>query len=52
MDGVAPVAKRRGFFPDRNDFLSTIHGLDEFFGNIYHLNAENEPEHPDYPKNT
>ena len=35
---------------DRNDFLPTVHGFDEFFGNLYHLNAEDEPEHPDYPK--
>jgi arylsulfatase len=35
---------------DRNDFLPTAHGFDEFFGNLYHLNAEEEPEHPDYPK--
>ncbi len=28
----------------------TVHGFDEFFGNLYHLNAEDEPEHPDYPK--
>jgi arylsulfatase len=35
---------------DRNDFLPTVHGFDEFFGNLYHLNAEQEPEHPDYPK--
>jgi arylsulfatase len=37
---------------DRNEFLPTVHGFDEFFGNLYHLNAEDEPEHPDYPKNT
>lgn len=36
---------------DRNEFLPTQHGFDEFFGNLYHLNAEEEPEHPDYPKN-
>jgi arylsulfatase A-like enzyme len=36
---------------DRNEFLPTVHGFDEFFGNLYHLNAEEEPEHPDYPKN-
>jgi arylsulfatase len=36
---------------DRNDMLPTAHGFDEFFGNLYHLNAEQEPEHPDYPKN-
>jgi arylsulfatase len=35
---------------DRNEFLPTVHGFDEFYGNLYHLNAEEEPEHPDYPK--
>jgi arylsulfatase A-like enzyme len=35
---------------DRDEFLSTAHGFDEFFGNLYHLNAEQEPENPDYPK--
>ena len=35
---------------DRDDMLPTNHGFDEFFGNLYHLNAEQEPEHPDYPK--
>ena len=35
---------------DRNEFLPTVHGFDEFFGNLYHLNAEGEPELPDYPK--
>ncbi|MCW4030519.1 MAG: arylsulfatase [Candidatus Bathyarchaeota archaeon] len=35
---------------DRDDFLPTNHGFDEFFGNLYHLNAEEEPEDPDYPK--
>jgi arylsulfatase A-like enzyme len=35
---------------DRNEFLPTAHGFDEFFGNLYHLNAEEEPELPDYPK--
>jgi arylsulfatase A-like enzyme len=34
---------------DRDEFLPTAHGFDEFFGNLYHLNAEEEPEHPDYP---
>src|SRR5712691_1126528 len=37
---------------DRNEFLPTVHGFDEFFGNLYHLNAEDEPEHPNYPKGT
>ncbi|MGQ7246718.1 arylsulfatase [Halomonas sp. V046] len=36
---------------DRDEFLPTNHGFDEFFGNLYHLNAEEEPESPDYPKN-
>jgi arylsulfatase A-like enzyme len=35
---------------DRDEFLPTMHGFDEFFGNLYHLNAEEEPEDPDYPK--
>jgi arylsulfatase len=35
---------------DRDEFLPTNHGFDEFFGNLYHLNAEEEPEDPDYPK--
>jgi arylsulfatase len=35
---------------DRNEYLPTVHGFDEFFGNLYHLNAEEEPENPDYPK--
>jgi arylsulfatase A-like enzyme len=42
---------------DRNEFLPTVHGFDEFFGNLYHLNlyhlnAEEEPELPDYPDAT
>ena len=36
---------------DKDKFLPTLHGFDEFFGNLYHLNAEEEPEDPDYPKN-
>jgi arylsulfatase A-like enzyme len=35
---------------DRNEHLPTVHGFDEFFGNLYHLNAEEEPENVDYPK--
>jgi arylsulfatase len=34
---------------DRNEYLPTAHGFDEFFGNLYHLNAKAEPEEPDYP---
>jgi arylsulfatase A-like enzyme len=36
---------------DRDEMLPTNHGFDEFFGNLYHLNAEEEPENPNYPKN-
>ncbi len=35
---------------DKDEFLPTNHGFDEFFGNLYHLNAEEGPEDPDYPK--
>ncbi len=34
---------------DRNEYLPTVHGFDEFFGNLYHLNAEEEPENRDFP---
>ncbi|HWD43606.1 MAG TPA: sulfatase-like hydrolase/transferase, partial [Actinomycetota bacterium] len=34
---------------DRNEYLPTAHGFDEFFGNLYHLNAEEDPESPNYP---
>src|SRR6201992_4461204 len=35
---------------DRNEYLPTVHGFDEFFGNLYHLNAEEEPEDFNYPR--
>ena len=35
---------------DKDEHLPTMHGFDEFFGNLYHLNAEEEPENEDYPK--
>src|SRR5262252_3074738 len=35
---------------DRNEFFPTVHGFDEFFGNLYHLNAEEEAELPDFPR--
>ena len=56
---VADVMKTLGYatgqfgknhLGDRNEHLPTVHGFDEFFGNLYHLNAEEEPENPDYPK--
>jgi arylsulfatase len=37
---------------DRNEHLPTMHGFDEFYGQLYHLNAQEEPELPDYPKET
>ena len=35
---------------DQDKYLPSNHGFDEFYGNLYHLNAEDEPEHADYPK--
>src|SRR5579871_1575451 len=35
---------------DRNEFLPTLHGFDEFYGNLYHLNAEEDPENWFYPQ--
>jgi arylsulfatase len=40
----------KNHFGDKDEYLPTLHGFDEFFGNLYHLNAEEEPEDPDYPK--
>ena len=57
---LAEVLKSRGYataqfgknhLGDRNEFLPTLHGFDEWFGNLYHLNAEEEPEQLDYFKN-
>jgi arylsulfatase len=56
---IATMLKAQGYMTgqfgknhlgDRDETLPTNHGFDEFFGNLYHLNAEEEPEHPDYPK--
>ena len=55
---IATVMKGQGYATgqfgknhqgDRDEHLPTMHGFDEFFGNLYHLNAEEEPEHEDYP---
>ena len=55
---IATVMKSRGYSTgqfgknhqgDRDEHLPTMHGWDEFFGNLYHLNAEEEPENEDYP---
>jgi arylsulfatase len=56
---IAELIKNQGYatgqfgknhLGDRNEYLPTVHGFDEFFGNLYHLNAEEDPEDPDYPK--
>src|ERR1700693_416083 len=36
---------------DRNEYLPTVHGFDEFFGYLYHLDAMEDPAHPNYPQN-
>jgi arylsulfatase A-like enzyme len=47
--GYATGQFGKNHFGDKNKYLPTAHGFDEFFGNLYHLNAEEEPEHEDYP---
>src|SRR5262245_64244619 len=52
---LKPLGYRTGQFGknhlgDGDEHLPTAHGFDEFFGSLYHLNAEQEPEHPDYFK--
>ena len=52
---LKPLGYRTGQFGknhlgDRNEHLPTVHGFDEFFGNLYHLNTEEEPELPEWPK--
>ena len=48
--GYATGQFGKNHFGDKNRFLPTVHGFDEFYGNLYHLNAEEDPEDPDYPK--
>jgi len=48
--GYATAQIGKNHLGDRNEFLPTVHGFDEFFGNLYHLNSEEEPEDPEYPK--
>jgi arylsulfatase len=50
--GYATAQIGKNHLGDRNEYLPTVHGFDEFYGNLYHLNAEEEPELPDYPKGT
>jgi arylsulfatase len=49
--GYACAQFGKNHLGDRNEMLPTVHGFQDFFGNLYHLNAEEEPEHQDYPKN-
>ena len=49
QEGYATGQFGKNHFGDRDEFLPTAHGFDEFFGNLYHLNAEEEPEEYDYP---
>ena len=49
--GYATAQIGKNHLGDRNEHLPTVHGFDEFFGTLYHLNAQEEPEDPDYPKN-
>lgn len=49
-EGYSTAQFGKNHLGDRNEYLPTVHGFDEFFGNLYHLNAEEEPELPDYPK--
>ncbi|OCP01858.1 arylsulfatase [Ensifer sp. LC13] len=51
VQGYATGQFGKNHLGDKDEFLPTAHGFDEFFGNLYHLNAEEEPENPDYPKN-
>jgi arylsulfatase len=48
--GYATAQFGKNHLGDRNEHLPTVHGFDEFFGALYHLNASEEPELPDYPK--
>ena len=48
--GYATAQFGKNHLGDRDEYLPTMHGFDEFFGNLYHLNAEEEPELPDYPR--
>ena len=49
VQGYATGQFGKNHLGDMNKYLPTVHGFDEFFGNLYHLNAEEEPEDRDYP---
>jgi arylsulfatase A-like enzyme len=48
--GYATAQFGKNHLGDRNEFLPAVHGFEEFFGNLYHLNAEEDPESRDYPR--
>src|SRR6476620_8227804 len=48
--GYATAQIGKNHLGDRNEYLPTLHGFDLFYGNLYHLNTEEEPEDPEYPK--
>ncbi|WP_062604570.1 arylsulfatase [Caballeronia calidae] len=48
--GYATAQFGKNHLGDRNEYLPTVHGFDVFYGNLYHLNAEEEPERPFWPK--
>ena len=48
--GYATAQIGKNHLGDRNEYLPTVHGFDEFHGILYHLNAMEEPYYPDYPK--
>ena len=48
--GYATAQIGKNHLGDRNEYLPTVHGFDEFYGILYHLNAMEEPYEPDYPK--
>jgi arylsulfatase A-like enzyme len=50
VQGYATGQFGKNHLGDRDEMLPTAHGFDEFYGNLYHLNAEEEPEHRDFPK--
>jgi arylsulfatase A-like enzyme len=50
LEGYRTGQFGKNHFGDMNEHLPTVHGFDEFFGNLYHLNTSDEPENPDYPK--